>query len=296
MAISNYSGLTIFDDYVNSEDIEREVMYAVKATNALFPVFSKEISLMGKPTNTYAHPIIANFSEAASHSEGDEFAATAMSTTELTGSVTTYSTEVYLTPEAEADTGIPLRQAAIRNVVDSCMTRLNNENLDEFANFTNTVGSASQDFDFLFWATVMHTWRTQAKQHGERVVILHTDAWRDLQNDLMSNNAGVFSSNFVDDTKMGQAAMQGFVGSFAGVPIYTHEGCPVGDTTGWTSGVVGLSTGGSNRCGLATVVKEDIKVKVEEPSDAWGVWCAARTRFGTMILDQALCLGAISKT
>lgn len=292
MAISNFTGTTALTNYIDSEWIARQLRVAVET-----PFVSEMIvgmtDLSPMSTRTYAHPILSRMSAAGAYNEGDEFASTAMATTETTIDVDMVYKATFLTPQASGATVLDSAAAAVRNVVDAVRQKIENDTIGLSSSMSNTIGSNAQTFDLDFWNTSLTTFRAQAKSPASAAAVLHPDAVRDLHGDLVTSNAALFGSAFGPPAADATGGVrQGARAVLDGLPLFETDAVPVADTTGWGNFIVELG----NNPGLMMVVKAPVMVRIDEPADAYGAWIAASADYGVAIVDQSRALQCVSRT
>lgn len=294
-AVTNLTGLTVIDDIINAEWIAQEVHVAAQSP-MLYKAIARPISLVGKGTRTYAHPIWARIAAATAVTESDEVAATALSSSEVTLVTALSASAAFVTDQAAGAAVLDVFSLAINRVVDAAMHKINDDVLALSTSITSSAGSNATTNDVSNMNTAITAFRAVIKGNlsGRCVAVMHEDALRDLGEDAVNTTNSLFGSAVGESLFAGsQQVQQGQFAQFGKVTFVSTEDMPVGDTTGWSNML--LDAGGPETL-LGIAVSKEVSVELWREPKRFGTWVIASTDHKAGILDQSRGHEFITKT
>ncbi len=292
-AVSGLTGLTVIDDIVNSEWISQTV-HAATENPYLYNSICKTIPI--SQTRTYAHPIWAEMAAAAAVTESDEVGSTALSSSEVTVSPALNAKATFVSDQALGAGVLDVLSLAANRVIGATRRKIDNDALALATSITSSAGSNATTNDVSNLNTAITAFRTVVKGNlsGSAVAVMHGDALRDLGEDAVNTDNALFGSAVGENLFAGTQQVQaGQFAQFGKVSLVSHDGMPVGDTTGWTNMII--DAGGMD-CLLGLVVTRGIRLDLWREPKRFGTWVIASSDHATGILDQNRGHAFITKT
>jgi len=297
MAYGNPSGTSVWTNYIDSEMIDRQLSLAV-ADPFVGEFIVRVINMAADTSRTFTHPLLERIAASTAHADADQYSFTAMSTSQEQIACAVYSSEIMVPFSV---TGVPGRNGpstvvnpllgAVTNVVDANRQVMENAILG--VTLSNTAGDNATTNDFQNWATVKQVFRSQAKNPQGVAAVLHDDAIRDLELDLGSNAAALFSTDYgARSQEMFGPVAKGYRGMLDGIMIFESGAIPVADTSGWGN----VMTEIGSEAGIGLAVKAPPTPIVKDANDGHGFFVTSVCDFGADVLDQDRCLQFITRT
>jgi hypothetical protein len=291
--ITAASDTTTVADSTNSEWIDAVTRAAAKRPYVWMELVSI-VGLADKKTDTYTHVIRDNFVQATAHTDSDEVTAV-----ETTRTDTNTTTAEYASASFVADRAIRLSihdelAWAVMSNVEACMLKLDNLVLALATSMTG-IGSAATPHTVSNFNTAIATWKATAfGAMSTPIMVMHTDAMRDLADDSLTNAAAIYGSVVGEQLHNATNGVNmGTLRQFGGVYLLETTGIPASDTTGWGNFIVSV---GEQDGGLVVPVGMDIRTEVERVGSRIGGWVVASMEVGAGIVEAARCLRFTTRT
>lgn len=308
-AVSNARTITTDTNVINSEFISLALAKAVEPP-VLYQDLVGVVDLAGRGTRVYVEPILARLTAASAVTETDEDTSAAPSYAQAPMTCARKSKSQFVSDQSAGANIHGAYNVSIMQVVDACRRAMNEDVLGLADDITSPIGDATTPFDMANYDTVLAAYRAKAKNIGAAALVLHNDAVRDLLLDLRTNGGAMLGTTWggaVAQSMSNNVTRQGYVGMIDnGVPIFSSEDLPVGDTTGWTNMIVSIdpTVGYGIKMALAArpvwapgvVINGPVAIEVERVANRGGAWVVASADYAVGIIDQNKCLGCISQT
>jgi len=249
---------------------ERSIMRGLVKNYTLAPTQGKTIQVPIFPVQT-----------AASLTEGDDFANTAVSTDVATFSIgqvglMTMVTDLAVNASASnvvADLGRLFGEAVARKIDVDLM--------ELFSSFTtNVVGSTSTAITPALVMTGITKLRAQGVSPDGMAVVLHPNIAYDLKAALTTTGNTAFTSGAYGDVA-NEAMRMGYIGQLFGVPVYESANCPAsGPAAGDYKGGI------FHREALGFGLMRDIQIETQRRARAIGTDVVCSAMYGTGVVYE----------
>lgn len=295
-AITAATDTTSVADRTNTEWIDRILRFAAQRPKIWLSLVSVKDLTAGK-SEVYTHNILANYTQATAHTDSDE-----VSAVELTSTDTNTTTAEYASASFIADRAKRLSlyneegNVALANY-DACMLKIDNLVHALATSMSNTSGNNATNNTVSNFNSVVSSFKTTSfSSMSQPMMVMHSDAMRDLSADALSNAAAIYGSVVgaqLHAATVGGGPNIGVVRSFAGMGLIESTGVVAGDTTGWSNFIVSV---GDSDGALVVPVLKDIGIEVERVGSRIGDWVVASMDVGAGIVEQARAFCFITRT
>ena len=287
-AISNATTATSAVHHINSEMISRVMAKAVQRPY-VWRACSFAVDLRGSNSATYAHPIFAQLSAAAAHTETDEVSSAEITRTQATISTALYAKATFLSDRAARLSIADEAMMAADRLADACMLQMDTAVLTLAASMSNTQGDNATNNTVVNWNSVIANFRSQVGASTARpVMVMSTAAIRDLHEDASTNAAAIYGSLIGEQLyKSTSGTNQGQRSSFGSIDILESSGVVAGDTTGKSNFIT--LVGGQGDSGLITPIGKDLTFEIDRVGSRVGSWLVYSYEFGAGIVDNNRC-------
>ncbi len=296
--ISGMTGLSVIDDIVNSEVID-QLVHAATETPYLYQLImggNGTKSLVGKATRTYAHPIWAEMTAAATLAETEVVSSTALSSSEVTIGAAVKARATFVSDQAARSGVLNTFSLAINRVTGACMRAINDDTLALSTSISASIGSNATTNDASNLNVAVTAFRALVKSNlsGTALCVLHGDALRDLNEDAVNTTNAIYSSTVGENLfNATNAVSQGGQSPFGKLVIVDSDDVSVGDTTGWTNMIIDV---GGMDTAFGLVVANGVSIELERDATRLGTWVVGSADYGVGILDQSRAQAFITKT
>lgn len=297
MAYSSVSGTSALTNYITPEMIDQQLALAV-ADPFVGEFIVRIVDMSDDPTRTFTHPLLERIAASTAHADADQYAFTAMSTSQEQIALGMISSEIMV---PFSITGVPGRSgpstvvppilAATTNVVDANRQKMENDILG--VTFSNTTGGNATVNDFQNWITVKQVFRSQAKNPMGVAVVMHDDAIRDMELDIAGTGNSIFASEYGERAQaMFGPVAKGYRGMLDGIMVFETGAIPTADTSGWGN----IMTEIGRDAGIGLAIKAPPTPIIKDANDGHGYFVTSVADYGADILDQDRCLQFITRT
>jgi hypothetical protein len=293
-AISDATTATSAVHHINSELILAVAAKAVQRPY-VWRACTHAISLIGANTANYAHPIFAQLSAAAAHTETDEVASAEITRVQATISTAEYAKATFLGDRAQRLSIADEQMMAADRLADACMLKMETDVLTLAASMTNTQGDNATVNNVANFNSVLANFRVQIGASTARpVMVMSSAAIRDLHEDASSNAAAIYGSLIGERLHAATGGVnQGARPGFGSIDIQETAGVVAGDTTGKANFIT--LVGGQADSALIVPIGKGLTPEVERVASRIGAWLVFSFEFGAGIVDQNRCRRFITR-
>lgn len=287
-AISNATTATSAVHHINSELISRVMAKAVQRPYVWRDV-TFAVDLRGSNTATYAHPIFAQLTAAAAHTETDEVSSAEITRTQATISTALYAKATFISDRAQRLSIADEAMVAADRLADACMLQMDTAVLTLAASMSNTQGDNATNNTVVNFNSVISNFRVQIGSSSARpVMVMSAPAIRDLHEDAATNAAAIYGSLVgVQLHEATGGVNQGTRRSFGNIDLVESAGVVAGDTTGKSNFITLVGNQGDSA--LITPIGKDLTPEIERVGSRVGSWLVYSYEFGAGIVDQNRC-------
>lgn len=251
------------------------------------------LDLAGSNSLTYQIPVENEMTGVTSVSQPNEAPEADLTTGQVQITGARYALRGYIADDVRSRV-FPAMMRVAAGLQHAVRNYLHQQILTLFTSISSSQGDNATENNISNWETATQAHRALILDPGPRWAVLHSDAVRDLRQDLATGATALFGSGWgeraADAIKTPQSGL--------GVPFdgYTvHEGygdVPAGDTTGWTNA---LGVGGEN-AGIELVMWQDLLPAFERNESSFGTWLIASVIAGWGIAKQTNLHAFITQT
>jgi hypothetical protein len=295
MPIANATTLASLDDLIITEYINEIAAQSLGRAPTVYQHGVLAVSLAGRNTNVYAHPLRSEIAQASVKAETVEATVAEMTTTENTVSTAMVSIAVFISDEAQQDSIWEALRMGAEEVTWSIERKTDADFCALMSGFSSPIGTDATVHTVSNFVTVQTAFTARVESTPEMpLMVIHPDARRDLQQDAVSNAASWFGASMGETFHDAVSGVNnGRVSQFDGIKMVTSSRVPVGGITGWSNAMI---VPGGRNAAIAMPVLKPIELEFQREGLRAGGYVIGRARYGVGEVDDTAGLTFVTRT
>jgi hypothetical protein len=265
---------TIYDEWIS--EVSRQTLGRIPV---VYPLGVLRVPLLGTNSNTYTHNLRDEIAAAVALAETDEVVSTEITRAATQVSTATKAVATFISKQVRRRSVWAEMADSAEELTSSCARAIDADFTALASGFSAPIGNSATNHSVSNLVTLFTTWRTRVGSTMEApLLVMHSDAMRDLQLDAVNNAAAWFGASMgVQLYDAVNGLNQGQVSTFNGVDMVVSNRIPVGDTTGWSNMMIAR---GGKEAAIAMPFEQPIELEVWYDAKRQGWWVIATVDYG----------------